>query len=68
MQDSESPGMSQADFWGFKILKSKNGFELDKSPTARISKTRTGSRQVFKSSGIHRRDSAEVQGNYLWVE
>lgn len=51
--------------WGFKIIQNQGNLELDKSPTARISKTRAGTREYFRSTGAPRRDSVDVQSTYL---
>ena len=47
--------------WGFKIIQSQNEEDLMTAPSARISKTRSGTRQFFRSKNLCKKDSIERQ-------
>ena len=53
----------QDKIWGFKIIPS-NGSELIQTPaTGRMSKTRSGQRNIIKAKNFIRRDSSDHQSN-----
>lgn len=51
------------EFWGFKILSNDPEDQREAIPTARISKTRTGTRWNFKRNG-YKRNSIESQSKF----
>lgn len=60
MKDEGAQGEVNEDqkHWDFKIVNKQGDF--GGGPSARISKTRGSTRQVFRSQGNLRRDSAEI--------
>jgi hypothetical protein len=64
-ENEQNETEAQAKLWGFKIISSELPSDMQKIQPARISKTRTGTRQFLRTKNFCKKDAIERQSTPL---